>query len=273
MKSDMHPLTILSNRYYQLRLPVVQDENKTEEYKRVVLQGEEPKYPLSFSMSSKDTLSVVQTPAGDAEVLYLSEREDFEHVIRSLAYRCEPREIPASMGASTISGIINWEKINAHMDNVDEFLADKRNYLDTLIVLSDGPYSAVTGDKFGYTAQEWKNKSVQIRKYHELTHFVSGRLFPQNKEALRDEIIADMDGITAAVGYYDTDMAKTFLGIEGETYREGGRLQNYVEPQTIEQSADKARELIKIFEKVAAENKNVDIFGLLSIIESNTIGI
>lgn len=273
---DKHPINIVAKKYPQMTLPIKNGISSTEEYKNVVLRGSEPTSEPDFSFDERDTFEVVSTPAGDVDVLTLYNREDFEHCIKSLAYRCENKEIPKSMGASTIIGLINWEKIRAHEDDLDAFLSDKKNYLDTIIVLSNGSYSNIeTPDNM--SRDEWLEKSLCIRKYHELTHFFSRNRYPENKDEIRDEILADMMGIVAAFGYYDTSLARKFLGIEGKTYREGGRLQNYVKEGLADEVIEKADRLISVFDegikKMSVQFDNSSIFDLIEHMESSRIGI
>ena len=75
--------------------------------------------------------------------------------------------------------------------------------------------------------EEWIQRSVRIRLYHELTHFICRKFWPEKKDALRDEIYADCIGLVAAFDDYDTYLAKLFLGIDKEQYRKGGRLEHY----------------------------------------------
>lgn len=268
-----HPIEILSQRFPQLLLPIREGMNKTEEYKSAVLRGEPVNAKPEFSMNPADRLESFTTPAGDAEILYLESREDFEHALRALAYRCEPKQIPASMGATAISGLIDWGKLHAHEDDFAEFTADKRNYLSSIIILSSGNYSAVSAQSAGIEENEWKKKSVTVRRFHELTHFVSGRLFPQNKEALRDEIIADMIGILAAFGSSREDLSLLFLGLEGEEYRRGGRLENYVSAEALDGETERARKLISMLYSFADARFKGDVFDLLVLIETERIGI
>ena len=280
-----HPILILAERYPQLKLRICNGMHETEEYKSAVLRGEPVNAVPDFSFSEGDSLTSVTTPAGEAEVLFLSQREDFEHFIRAIAYRCEDREIPRSMGASTLSGIVNWQKLHSHMEaykaagGTDEdgefaaFTADRDNYRDTIIVLSYGGYSAVSAEKMNMDEEEWRERSVTIRKYHELTHFISRRLFIENKDAVRDEVLADMDGIIAAFGHYDTYAAKLFLGTEGETYREGGRLQNYVDVAELPGLMARVNAMIDTLAEHVKDRDMADVFSLLCEIEKNKICI
>ncbi len=154
----------------------------------------------------------------------------------------------------TISGIINWEKINDHKaryiasggtdwkEEFKRFTADRGNYRDTIILLSSGLYSAVPAKWVHMDEKDWQERSVTIRMYHELTHFICRKLFPEKKDALRDEIYADCIGLIAAFGRYNASLAKIFLGIENEiTCRAGGRLEHYVPECTEEVVRDTAR--------------------------------
>ena len=255
-----HFLQDLSRRYPQLSLPVADDTRYSEIYRNTVLRGEEPVGEPAFTFSEEDRLETVSTPAGEVEVIYLRNREDFEHCIRALAYRCENREIPPTTGASTISGLINWEKIRKHREEYtaaggkdwdrefEHFTADRKNYRDTVIVLSHGYYSAVTPEEAGFPEEEWVQLSYTIRKYHELAHFVSRTLYPENREAVRDEVLADMNGILAALGHFDADLAGRFLGVRNGKYT-GGRLENYVDKEKLSAAAGHVCDMISYLEK------------------------
>lgn len=280
------------DKYPQVGLPLKEGTKNTDEYKNAVLRGKKIKnISNDFSEGEDDYIEVVATPAGDASILYLDDRKDFEIAIQKLAHKCEPTNIPASMGASTISGLINWEKIHNHEKEYKDnggafwdiefhmFTEDASNYKDSLIVLSGGEYSAVsakdvnsqTGENL--SEEEWKQASIIIRKYHELTHFVCQKLYPDHKSAIRDEIIADAIGIIAAFKSYKPKVAKLFLGLEGSTYREGGRLQNYYfdqEPESVQKSARKLIEKISDFLK---DKTKVNIYDTIMLIEDNKVGL
>ena len=268
----------LSRRYPQLLLPIQTGARQTEKYKDAVLGGQIPDMAPDFACPKDITLSSYDTPAGRAEILYLGDRGDFVHAYRALGYRCEPAEIPDSVGAAAIRGLINWEKIHAHRDaylaaggedwsgEFNRFTSDKKNYLDSLILLSGGDYSNLSAGSVGLPASEWKSKSLAIRKYHELTHFVCRALYPDNVDALRDEVIADAVGLVAAFGWYDTQLAARFLGVEGGAFREGGRLSHYVKDGELSAAVNRAQALIAEYaarvEKALPESGG-DVFMLL----------
>ncbi len=285
--------TILE-RYPQIGLPIKEGAKDTLEYEKAVLRG----LPIvhvanDFSDNKCDCLETEDTPAGEANILYMDDREDFEKVIQKLAHRCEPTKIPTSMGASTISGLINWEKIHQHEKEYKEgggafwglefslFVSEPENFQDSLIVLSSGEYSAVDSESINeiledeehLSKEEWKKASIIIRKYHELTHFICQKLYPEHKNAIRDEIIADAIGIIAVFGEYKEKVAKLFLGIEKDTYREGGRLQNYYfenDPKSVQENA---RDLITHLTKFLEDKKEKTIYDLIIQIEENAVGL
>ena len=270
-----HPIFFLSTRYPQLLLPIQEGMRNTEEYKNAVLCGEPLSGEPDFRTTPEDTLTVENTPAGPAEVLYLADRGDFEHALRALAYRCEPTEILPSVGASTIRGLINWEKIRQHKTaylcsggtdwnaEFKRFTADKTNYLDTLLLLSRGEYSAVPAAELGIVPEDWIAASLTIRKYHELTHFVCRKLRPENIDAVRDEIQADMIGLLAAFGHYDTALARRFLGIDTDVCRPGGRLSHYTTPEELPDAAARAHALIDDYARRIEPLPKDDVFSLL----------
>ncbi len=265
----------LSHRYPQILLPIEQNIKDTPEYKDAVLRGKAVSREPAFIGSPEDLLSSVTTPVGTVDVLYLANREDFEHALRALAYRCEPVSIPASVGASTVRGLINWQKIKAHKydyilsggtdwsEELKRFTSNRKNYLDTVIILSSGNYSALPACAVGLPESVWREKSFVIRKYHELTHFVCRTLYPENIEPVRDEVIADMIGMTAAFGHYDPKLAKQFLGIDGNQFRSGGRLAHYVENGRLSNAMSNATDLIERFASQNTGFSTPNIFDLM----------
>ena len=240
-------LPYLAMLYPQLYL--APGEAGAQQYKPVVTKGAVPETQTlaHFRGNAADLCAAEETPAGAVRVVTLHERADFETFLQIMANRCVPYGVPRTQGASILDGVISWRRIRAHQAEwlaserargetepdwpaeFRRFTADKRNYLDALIVLSVGPYSGVDGAAFGFGEAAWREISHDIRKYHECTHFVCRRMFPELKDPIWDELAADAVGIYAALGHYDKRMAEVFLGIEDGAYR-GGRLENYVEP-------------------------------------------
>ncbi|MBQ4482811.1 MAG: hypothetical protein II966_06210 [Lachnospiraceae bacterium] len=238
------------------------DKDTKETYRGVVLSGKEPerKSLAHYRGSEKDLLEEADTPAGSVRILTLGERRDYELIVRGfMAAKAGPEaKIPRSQGASELT-VINWKRINAHLaafpeeqrsEEFSRFTSKKENYLDALIVLSIGPYSNIPADKAGYSVDEWLKASQTIRRYHECTHFICRKLYPQNIDAVWDELAADAVGIRAAKGWYDTSLAEVFLGIKDGKYI-GGRLENYA-PEEVEDPAAWAEGMVpKILEVMA----------------------
>jgi hypothetical protein len=271
----------ITNRYPQLNLDICEGQSKSEEYKNIVMKGKlSQKTQCSFPIHDGTSLYQVETIVGNVEVLYFPIRDDFVRFVQIIAYRCEPVRIPDSMGATTIRNINNWRKIDGHKmayllsGNTDwqtefkRFTANPENYRDTIIVLSEGEYSGLTYQNTPYEQHEWVDISREIRKFHELTHFISGRLYADNCNVLRDEVIADCIGLLAATGGYETQIAKKVLGIEGGSYRKGGRLENYAKSQNeLQQWAKSANKMIDELEVLIQATKRLEPFEFLERLE------
>ena len=235
----MMVIEMLAKRFPQLYLKPETGVSQSELYRTIVRKGYRYEGSLShFTGSDGDSLTLEQTPAGQVTVVLLAARADFECFYRIMACRCEPVEVPATMGGCYISGINDWSRIHAHMTAYREsggddpsgefarFTAVPSNYRETILLLSDGPYSAVPAERTPYNNETWLHLSREIRKYHELTHFVCRSLFPQKKNPIWDELLADCMGLLFATGEYIVPLAQSFLGIENGVYI-GGRLENY----------------------------------------------
>ena len=133
--------------------------------------------------------------------------------------------VPATTGAVTVTAF-NWSKIREHQKQFMEeqrragiadpdwssefkrFISVKENYQDLLVVLSRGPYSGISAARAGQPEETWLETSHVIRKYHELTHVICRRLYPDDIKAVRDELAADTVGIFAAFGRFDIELEK-----------------------------------------------------------------
>ncbi len=233
------------------------DADTQETYRSVVLRGETPakKSLAHYRGSEFDRLETVETPAGSVRVATLGDRRDFELVLRGLmAAKAGPlATIPESQGAAMLT-VFNWPRIHAHLEafppeeqnaEFKRFTAVKENYTDMLIVLSRGPYSHVSAAAAGVPEAEWLERSDTIRRYHELTHVICRRVYPEDVDAVRDELIADAVGLYAAFGRFDPETEKLFLGIRDGQYV-GGRLENYTdEPETLAAAVCAALERIR----------------------------
>ena len=190
-----------------------------------------------------------------------------------------------SMGASLISGINSWRKIYAHKeeylqsgkDDWDEeftrFISIKENYKDTVLIVSKGYYSALKPEYINMNSDEWLEKSKTIRIYHEISHYISRKLFIENKEVLRDEIVADAIGFIAAFGYYDSLLARKVLGIDNEKFNRDGRLINYVSEEELDIYIERAHKIIDTLDDYFKSRDIGDIFNVLLDIERTKVAI
>ena len=270
-----HTLQNLPERFPQLKLPIRTGMRETPAYKAAVLSGEEVQEEVPFIFGPGDSLTTAETPAGPAEILYLADRERFLRAYRALGYRCEPAEIQPSVGAAALRGLIDWGKIRDHKESYlaaggedwDEefarFAADRNNYLSALILLSGGEYSHVPAEVVGLDRETWLDRSKTIRKYHELTHFVCRGLYPEKIDVILDEVLADLIGLVAAFGSYDTALARHFLGLENGVFRTGGRLSHYVTEEELPAAAARADALIDRYARELEGRETRDVFALL----------
>lgn len=281
--SERTAIEALAEVYPQLYLNPEREEKVA--YRKVVLQGETPKSrDLShFKGDPQDRSEIVETPAGPVVVVSLGNRADYEIFVRCMMAAKEgPKApIPASQGASTLVAF-NWPRIYAHKKQFMEkqhaagvtepdwsaefshFISVPANYQDLLVVLSRGPYSNVPAAEAGQTADTWLETSYAIRKYHELTHVICRRLYPDRIEAVWDELVADAVGIYAALGRYDAALEKRCLGITGDRYT-GGRLENYCDNAT--QLAGPVSEMLGRFCGIIGEHPDAAPFDLIPVLQ------
>lgn len=231
----------------QTRFPVREGRSEDEHYRAATRKGTDPDTlegadGLVYADLKRIELSLHNTAAGRVPVITAQHRQDFETLVRAFARRGEPTEVPASMGATTVAGFNNWDRIQRarrawEADNPGgDFFAQqfaafrmfKSNYQDVFIILSHGPYSDVPAEQLGLEKEEWLSMSSTIRLEHECCHYLTRRLFASMRNNVHDELIADYMGIRAAVGYYKPEWFMAFVGLEDyPNYRDGGRLQNY----------------------------------------------
>ena len=278
-----HVIAELAEIYPQLYLDP--DKTDREVYRDVVLAGQDAgTHSLDhFRGDPRDTDELIGTPSGDVRVITLHDRSDFEVFMRiMMAAKDGPlAPVPATQGAGTLF-TINWQRIHAHREEFMKeqraagiaepdwdaefalFTSDKKNYRDMLVVLSCGPYSNVDAAAMGLPEEEWLEQSVAIRKYHELTHVVCRRLWPDKADAVWDELVADAVGIYASRGHYDRKAEETFLGIRDGTYA-GGRLENYTDDAA--SLAGPVSAVLERFEEIIADAGAVDWTGLIPVLE------
>lgn len=238
----------LKKRLVQLNFKIAKNISNMQLYRDVTKKGKAVEKQLqksSLQLQSEELeLFIWQTMAGKIPVIVANRRSDFVALIRALTKKNEPEPIPDSMGACIIGGYNNWDRIhryrqswsdrvkphNSEADWQQEFkqlIAQKQLYQDRFIILSRGSYSNVNPADLGIEADRWDELSLTIRLEHECTHYLTRRLLGSMRNNLLDEAIADYQGIVAANGSYRADWFLHFMGLGGDEYRAGGRLENY----------------------------------------------
>ena len=240
----------LKQRLVQLQFPVQEGISQIEAYQSatrrgVSVDGMAEATGLVLRQPEQLQLIVQESLAGAVPVLIAGNREDFVFLVQALTKRNEPKPIPDSMGACTVAGFNNWDRVRQYRqkwatahptdcsdaDWAVEFrqvILQKELYQDKFIILSSGPYSDVPACDVGLSEPEWQRLSLTIRLEHECIHYFTRRLFASMRNNLLDEAIADYRGLVAAAGSYRADWFLRFLGLESfPVVREGGRLQNY----------------------------------------------
>lgn len=235
---------VLQQRLPQLNFPIKAGISRSEDYINATRRGKPVQSSLSLALEAPDDLALLihPTAVGSIPVLIASCRADFVTLVRALSGRNEPIDVPDSMGASTVVGFNNWDRIHQfrarwQQENLGkswnqyfpEFIKNRELYEDRFIILSGGSYSDVNGEQFGFDREEWLGISFKIRLEHECAHYFMLRALGSIKNNLFDEVIADYAGIKLAnQKHYKADWFLTFMGLEGyPVYRHGGRLQNY----------------------------------------------
>ena len=236
----------LGRRLVQLRFPIEQGVSASDRYRGVTLRGELPPAGGGPEFVDPEGLKfrLNATQAGTIPVLEIRDRADFETLVRALSHRNEPKPVPESMGACIISGLNNWDRIRAYKERWQQESGDtsgpgwdaefkrliprKAEYQDRFILLSSGPYSAVSAADMGLAEDDWLAKSMIIRREHECTHYFTLRVLGMMRNNLIDELIADYVGLVHAFGRYEARAALLFLGLNRhpETVA-GGRVENY----------------------------------------------
>jgi hypothetical protein len=241
-------VAVLRDVLPQLRFPIEAGIGATDAYRAATLRGERAAHPdggVRLEDPAGVRLFLHPTPAGRIPVVVAERRADFVALVRALTRRNEPDAIPDSMGACIVGGYNNWDRVAAIRRAWEaanpaaaragrwaahfraEVVPARERYQDRFILLSTGPYSAVTAAALGMDAEAWRRKSLAIRLEHECAHYFTRRAWGSMRNSLHDEVIADYQGIRAAEGRYRGDWFLRFMGVEGDAYREGGRLQNY----------------------------------------------
>ena len=236
-------------RFPQLSFPIAEGLAEDPEYRAATRRGIwDPRRAGGLALERAEglELSVDEGPAGPVPVLVVRHRPDFVRMVQALTCRNRPESVPPSMGACLVKGLADWERVASYRadwerrlgrkSSDDEWAAEmgsglaprKELWQDRLILLSDGPYSAVSAAEAGLEAETWRERSLTLRLAHESFHYLTLRLVGTIRSHLLDELIADFAGLVAAFGLYDARLALRFLGLDRlPEIRPEGRLAVY----------------------------------------------
>lgn len=239
----------LRRRFPQLGFRVAGGISQTNEYRAATRRGEfDPEGPVVLPLERPDRLELRLDAgiAGPVPVLIARHRPDFVALVRALTARNEPEVVPDAMGACLVKGLADWERVAGYRRawerrlgraaSAEEWASEmaanlaprKELWQDRLILLSDGPYSAVPAAEIGLDETEWRERSLAIRLAHESFHYLTLRRAGSIRSHLLDELVADYAGLSAAFGRYEPRLALRFLGLDRlPEIRPEGRLAVY----------------------------------------------
>lgn len=163
-----------------------------------------PSRPVHFRTPDSVRIEIYPSAAGDIPIITLGDDRDFEEFVTNLVYKGERPEGLSKMGASFIHG------------------KEQR-----FIVLSEKPYSNVPAQWMGLDGEEWRQRSMILRREHECAHYYTCRYYGLSRDHLHDELMADFLGIYAAFGRYEARWFKHFMGVDETPASPGGRLTLY----------------------------------------------
>lgn len=234
----------LENRYPQLRLPISEGMSKSDQYKRVALRGLEVEDKQNnFVPSSEDLLIHTTFESNPVELLFIRNRENFEHFIQIMAYRCEPHEIARKSSVFTLTEVINWSKIKAHKreylklggkdweKELDSFMSNRKNYTETLIVV--GFKEEDSYENICSKLQEGKEFRVysKIKLFTQYAGFIATRKVLRKKEKILNYLLNQCIGLVSAAGEYDIEIAKALSGYEEKPGTGNSVLEKYLTEQ------------------------------------------
>ena len=191
-------------------------------------------------------LELYPTIAGHIPIISFSTRGDFEYALLALTNRNEPKTLNPNIGAMMVAGYNNLERFNRHLaafknnsgaaasNEINRIINEPEKYKDKFILISPGAYSNVSAADLGLSQQEWLLLSVEIRKHHEATHYITQRMYGGMFTHLHDELIADYVGLSGGYGRFRADWFLLFMGIRNGKYEAGSRMEHYVEDFSID---------------------------------------
>lgn len=246
---------VLRRVFVQLRFPIDAGIADSEAYRAATRRGDLSAAALSSGcqLVAPEGIRIVihESPAGAIPLIIIPERADFVTLVRALTARNAPEPVPESLGALSVGGYNNWDRVRRYRiaweaaggvgnwhDEFQRLVPRKELYQDRFVLVSTGPYSGVAAATLGLDPDEWAALSTTIRAEHETTHYFTRRVFGTARSNLFDEIVADTMGILAAAGRFRQDWLLHFMGLaDYPAYRSGARFENYLGDPPLSRSA------------------------------------
>lgn len=239
--------TALKRHFIQLRFPIragiSEDDGYRQATRKGIFEAADAFAGEAMQLTRPDLLQLIIHPtiAGHVPLLIVGDRGDFVRLVQAFSERNEPKPVLDSMGACIVKGLNNWSRIHMRRaewerehgpdgwaEEFQRLVPQKELYQDGFIILSTGPYSAIPARDVGMDEREWLDRSIAIRREHEITHYFTLRALKTIRNNVFDELIADFVGLVRAFGRYRADYALRFLGLEAyPAFRPGGRLEVY----------------------------------------------
>jgi hypothetical protein len=239
--------TALKRHFIQLRFPIragiSEDDGYRQATRKGIFEAADAFAGEAMQLARPDLLQLIIHPtiAGHVPLLIVGDRGDFVRLVQAFSERNEPKPVLDSMGACIVKGLNNWSRIHVRRaewerehgpdgwaEEFQRLVPQKELYQDGFIILSTGPYSAIPARDVGMDEREWLDRSIAIRREHEITHYFTLRALKTIRNNVFDELIADFVGLVRAFGRYRADYALRFLGLEAHpAFRPGGRLEVY----------------------------------------------
>lgn len=194
-----------------------------------------------------------QTLGGRLPVISTANHDDFCQMAALLTAR-ELKKYPLTVNAFTIP--CRAEKIYRHR----------------VILLNAAPYSNISAEKIGLSAEEWLKKSYQIRLRHESAHYETLRLLGGMKNHALDEILVDCLGQMAAFGEFSANRQRIFFGLAEGGSKCDGRLNFYCQKVLPEELPKIYRAVDEYLDEVEHITKNAaNEFELFKILAGRAI--
>lgn len=165
-----------------------------------------PPSKICFEDPESLKIEIYKSFAGEIPVISTNNVHDFEEMLKKIIYHREDIQHIEEIGASFAYGENN-----------------------RFILLSGKPYSHISARQTEFTETEWAEKSMIIRREHESTHYYTKLHYGTSKNHIHDELIADFNGMMAAMNKYSAEYFLKFMGLSDDSDGMSGRLKVYTQ--------------------------------------------